>query len=1201
MKKFTLLLFVSMLFLRVFAQGISYSYSKSHCGGYSIGLGIAGRTTSYVAAEFPLYSQLTSITLMAWVRPQVKLPANMGIIYRQFSHFPGSVEWGLVINSSGKFMFNCRIAANNGTGEHLDSLVSGVTADSGTWYHVAATLDANYKCNIYVNGKLAGSKTMSGPLASYIDIGGNYVYNSIGATSVNYQGNIYPGAFFKGYIDDAGISSIALTKAQVDSAANKLIRYDDPAYSFHSFWQFSEGKGSYTTNNGLQIYSNSGIGSTAYFQNGVYWINWLCPQPTITVAAIPGNVICQGTKVTLTATATDTSTKTAYQWQKNGANVGVNSKTYTDTSLKTGDQLKCILTDSGRTVTSNVLSFTVTPNVIPVVTITKSVADTICFGTLVIFKAVTVDGGDAPTYKWTKNGSQVGENSSEYKDSLLSTADAIQLQLTSNQKCAVPLTASSNIIKLIVNNVTKPSVTILADTGNTICKGRPVTFKAYAINSGNNPTYTWMRNGIHVGDNNAEYKDSLLKDGDRVWVSIKSHYKCAVPDSAESNVIVFTVKPLDTAAVSITSNAGNKILNSTFVTFNATPKNGGIYPVYQWLKNGKNVGADESFYADGLLKNGDSVQVLMVSKATCVVKRQVASNVIKMSVITPSVTIKSNKGDSICKATKVTFTATAKTGGFIPAYQWLKNGEKVGKDTSVYVDSLLNNGDSINCAIKLNGIGITTVVTSVKIQFFVATAVPAKPSVIAGPSSVFTGEKNTGYKVPGVAGVTKYNWTVSGTNTIANGKGTDSITINWGKTGGQATIAINETNVCGISPTANKIVTIAYTGLSDSIIMPAKPKTEYASYEYTDTAGWTHYYYDNKTPNDKSDDTLILSLKKNGQDIGSLGDGVFAVKLVATPQAGSNTGVHVTSPLITNASGYWVMNRYWQVTPTHEPKKDVGVRFYYNNQDLKDVNGSYPSHNLTNQKMIFYKIVGGDPNPLTNLAGATKIISILPGTYASDTTWTYHALSDSTQYSEYSVAGFSGGGGGGTGNNLALPIILSNFTGKLVKYDAYLQWQTTEEVSSSYFNVERSADGQDFYSIAKVAAAGNSDVLKNYNYQDAGIANAGLAEVYYRLKEVDKNGSESYSKIVLITLQQNDKVIKLSPNPAQAEAKLELNGFTAGVMVTVTDMAGKTVWKQEKLTNGVYTLQLGNLASGVYIVTVRDKNGINSLKLVKAK
>lgn len=388
----------------------------------------------------------------------------------------------------------------------------------------------------------------------------------------------------------------------------------------------------------------------------------------------------------------------------------------------------------------------------------------------------------------------------------------------------------------------------------------------------------------------------------------------------------------------------------------------------------------------------------------------------------------------------------------------------------------------------------------------------------------------------------------------------------------------------------------------DSLVMPAKPNTEYASYEYTDTAGWTHYYFDNYTST-LADDTLLLSLKKNGQNIGTIGDGTFAVKLVATPGAGSNAGVQLTNPLITNPSGYWVMNRYWQVTATHEPTASVGVRFYYNNQDLTDVNGSYPTHNLTNDKLIFYKAIGGNPDPTTNLTGATNIISILPSDHASDTTWTYHQLSDTTQYGEYSVSSFSGGGGGGTGDNKALPITQLSFNGSLIKNDVLLHWQTATEINTDHYTIERSSDGTNFTGIGHVAAAGNSTVTQSYRFNDYNAAQLNAGALCYRLKMADKDGRFAYSSILKIKLAGIKAVLYAYPNPVKDKATVVFNaGAIEKYTIAITDLSGKIVKRTEGVsaigTNNV-AIDVSRFAVGTYIITVNSKGKMQSLRLVK--
>jgi hypothetical protein len=382
-------------------------------------------------------------------------------------------------------------------------------------------------------------------------------------------------------------------------------------------------------------------------------------------------------------------------------------------------------------------------------------------------------------------------------------------------------------------------------------------------------------------------------------------------------------------------------------------------------------------------------------------------------------------------------------------------------------------------------------------------------------------------------------------------------------------------------------------------IVPDHPHTQYANREYVGPDGWTNYYYDNNTPGDFTDDTLVLSLNLHGQNIGTIGDGTFSVKVVATAGAGSNTGIDLTNPLITNPSGFWVMNRYWLVTPTAEPVSNVGVRFYYNNQDLADVNGSYPTHDLTNQQLIFYKEIGGNPDPTTNLAGATKIISILNSNYASDTTWGYHQLSDTTQYAQFTVSSFSGGGGGGTGNDQALPIKLLSFTATKNGNKNLLQWTTAQEVNSNYFSVERSNDDVSFNSLGNVTARGNTAVATAYSFTDAKPNNG---TNHYRLRMVNKDGSYSYSEIRSI----NDAMhfaVNIYPNPVKDNLALNFSSAVAtNAQIEIINNEGKIMFTQ-KVSIGegasAQSINVAVLSGGTYYLKCVSSEGESEVRFVK--
>jgi hypothetical protein len=86
----------------------------------------------------------------------------------------------------------------------------------------------------------------------------------------------------------------------------------------------------------------------------------------------------------------------------------------------------------------------------------------------------------------------------------------------------------------------------------------------------------------------------------------------------------------------------------------------------------------------------------------------------------------------------------------------------------------------------------------------------------------------------------------------------------------------------------------------------------------------------------------------------------------------------------------------------------------------------------------------------------------------------------------------------------SLPLTLLNLYVNLSsnKY-VILNWQTAQEINTSHFIIERSANGTDFSSIGKVSASGNNSITKDYLYTDTKPAKG---TNYYRLKMVDADG-----------------------------------------------------------------------------------------------
>ena len=160
-----------------------------------------------------------------------------------------------------------------------------------------------------------------------------------------------------------------------------------------------------------------------------------------------------------------------------------------------------------------------------------------------------------------------------------------------------------------------------------------------------------------------------------------------------------TVTPAVTPIVSIASNdADNSICAGTSVTFTATPTNGGTTPAYQWKLNGTNVGTDATTYTNASLANNDVVTVVMTANNVCQTSATANGNSITTTVtnnVTPSVIIAASTTD-ICPGagTSVTFTATPTNGG-TPSYQWKRNGNNIGTNSTTFTSTALAGGDVI--------------------------------------------------------------------------------------------------------------------------------------------------------------------------------------------------------------------------------------------------------------------------------------------------------------------------------------------------------------------------------------------------------------------------------------------------------------------------------------------------------------------------
>jgi hypothetical protein len=268
--------------------------------------------------------------------------------------------------------------------------------------------------------------------------------------------------------------------------------------------------------------------------------------------------------------------------------------------------------------------------------------------------------------------------------------------------------------------------------------------------------------------------------------------------------------------------------------------------------------------------------------------------------------------------------------------------------------------------------------------------------------------------------------------------------------------------------------------------------------------------------------------------------------------------------------------------------------------------------NLTNNDGLvdgtFDAIVTADSIAGVNVVNQTALVyransfgSWLANGTAITTTGTPAALvlnrAGLTSYGQYGIAGTSAN---------PLPVTLTSFTVLAKAKDANLTWSTATEINNKGFDVERSVDGKSFVKVAFVKGAVNSNVKMNYALTDAKafvVANSNI--LYYRLKQVDLNGTVTYSQVVKVSINaENVNTVLAYPNPFTTDYSVSFTTAKAGVAnIVMVDMQGRKVlsFTTDIVTgnNMIPVNTVATLEAGVYFVSVAVNGETQVIKLVK--
>ncbi len=299
----------------------------------------------------------------------------------------------------------------------------------------------------------------------------------------------------------------------------------------------------------------------------------------------------------------------AYPGTGSAMDLGAHTVAGTYTVIGTSTATTCSVLMSGSAVIG------ITPAVTPAVTLNVSPNDTVCAGTTTSFTPVPVNGGTAPTYQWSVNGSPVAMSGTY--SFIPADGDIVAVVMTSNTTCPTPLTARADM-PLTVQPFGTPNVSLSLSPNDTVCQGTVVRVTPVSLFAGSAPIYTWIVNHANVGT--TPVYTFVPADGDQLYCILNSNYPCRLSSIDTSDTVTVVVDTPVVPLVSINASPGWLVSKGDYVTLTATSPNA-IAPTYQWYINGIPVtGATNATFTSNNFSypKQDSVTCMVTSNGTCV-------------------------------------------------------------------------------------------------------------------------------------------------------------------------------------------------------------------------------------------------------------------------------------------------------------------------------------------------------------------------------------------------------------------------------------------------------------------------------------------------------------------------------------------------------------------------------------------------------
>ena len=186
-------------------------------------------------------------------------------------------------------------------------------------------------------------------------------------------------------------------------------------------------------------------------------------------------------------------------------------------------------------------------------------------------------------------------------------------------------------------------------------------------------------------------------------------------------------------------------------------------------------------------------------------------------------------------------------------------------------------------------------------------------------------------------------------------------------------------------------------------------------------------------------------------------------------------------------------------------------------------------------------------------------------------------------------------------NLIPVPVELTSFSAVYANGVVNVEWITATEINNYGFEIQRRSENSEYQTIGFVNGNGTSTNRVTYNYVDKNLTKN---KYYYRLKQIDFDGSFEYSNEVLVDINElaDFKLFQNFPNPFNPSTTVKISiPQDSFVKIAIYDVLGNElkVLKQDLINAGIHQFEINgsDLASGMYFVKMVAQGFQQTIKI----